>query len=262
MVAVQLARFAQPLDPCQALLRSLGHRHGDRGVQLHDGPRLLAQQPAVERRDLLPVGVLRARGSGVQCRDRGLQLVRTALAQPERRIELRQTLRDRLGVPAAAVLLFERHQRTVSRDTRRAACVVQQHQGEQAARFRLLGHQFDDEARQANRLGAQIRAHQSVVLGGRIAFVEHQVDHAEHGGQALRQQLLGGHFIGNARFEDLFLYAHQALRGGRFGLEEGTRDFARRQAAQGAQRQRHLRRLADGRVAAREEQAQAVVGHA
>ena len=58
---------------------------------------------------------------------------------------------------------------------------------------------------------------------------------------------------------DLALGAYQALRRRRLGLQEGTRDLARAQAAERAQGECHLRRLRDGRMAAGEDQAQPIV---
>ena len=49
-------------------------------------------------------------------------------------------------------------------DARRPAGVVQQHQREQADRFRLVGHQVDEQPGQADALGAE------VVADGRLAM--------------------------------------------------------------------------------------------
>ena len=159
-----------------------------------------------------------------------------------------------------AVLLLERHERAVGRrcgwrGARRCSSIER----EQAADLGLVGHQLHQQAGQANRFGAQVGAHQVVVFSGGIAFVEDQVDDAEHRGQPLGQQLARRHLVGNAGLLDLALGAHQALRRRRLGFEEGARDLARAQAAERAQGEGHLRRLGEGRMAAGEDEAQPIV---
>ena len=191
--------------------------------------------------------------------DRRLQLVRPAPAPAQRRLQDRQALGDLVALPAAPVLLLERDQRAAGVDPGRAAGVMQQHQGEQALGLRLVGQQLHQQPAEADRLAAEIGAHQAVAFGAGIAFVEHQVDDAEHRLQPLGQELARRHLVRNPGVEDLALGAHQPLRRGRLRLEKGARDLPRRQAAERSQRQRHLRRLGDRRVAAGEHQAQAIV---
>jgi len=63
---------------------------------------------------------------------------------------------------------------------------VQQHQGEQSVRLRLVGHQRGQDLREADRLRCEVDA-------PGVALVEDQVDHRRHGGQPVRQQVLGRH---------------------------------------------------------------------
>ncbi len=70
-----------------------------------------------------------------------------------------------------------------------------------------------------------------------------------------------GHDIGNAGVANLALGAHQPLRHGRRGHQKRARDLVGLEAAQRAQGQRDLRLRSQRRVAAGEDQAQAVVGN-
>src|SRR5260221_14730891 len=60
---------------------------------------------------------------------------------------------------------------------------------------------------------------------------------------------------------DLPLRAHEPLRERRLGYEEASRDVARREAADEAERQRDLRLRGERRVAAGEDQLEALVGN-
>ena len=92
-----------------------------------------------------------------------------------------------------------------------------------------------------------------------IAFVEHEVDHAQHVVEARGELRPRGDFIGNARVADLSLRAHDALRERGRRREECRGDLLGLEAAHFAQRQRDLRVGSERRMAAGEDQAQAVV---
>ena len=81
----------------------------------------------------------------------------------------------------------------------------------------------------------------------------------QHGVEPLPQFRPRRHLIGNARVANLGLGAHDALRDGRRPREKGRRDFLGRQAAHLAQRHCDLRVRGQGRMAAREDEAQGVV---
>ena len=74
-----------------------------------------------------------------------------------------------------------------------------------------------------------------------VPLVEEQVDDAEHGRRALRQQVRRRHPVRDAGRGDLLLGAHQPL--GHRGLrhQERAGDLGRGEPAQRAQRERHLR---------------------
>ncbi len=144
-------------------------------------------------------------------------------------------------------------------DAGRPARLVQQHQRQQTERFGFVGHQLSQRPGQANRLGAQAGADQLGPGGGRVALVEQQVQHGEHGPGSFRQHVVGRDAEGYAGVADLALGPHQALGHGGFGDQERPRYLGRGQAGQGAQGEGDLGLQGQGRMTAGEHQAQAVV---
>ena len=137
---------------------------------------------------------------------------------------------------------------------------MQQHQREQPEHLGLVGHQRRQHAGEADRLPAQVAAHELVRAGRRVALVEDQVERRQHGAQPVRQLVVGRHHVRDVRGLDLALGPHQPLRHRRLRDEERARDLGRRQPAEGAQRERHLRLGRERGMAAGEDQPQAVVG--
>jgi hypothetical protein len=137
--------------------------------------------------------------------------------------------------------------------------VVQQHQRQQAAHLGLVGHQRPEQARQADRLVAEVAPHDRVRARGEIALVEDQVQHPQQRAQPVGQLVVGRHLVRDARVADLALGAHDALLHGLLAHQEGARDLLSREAAERAQRERNARLGRERRVAAGEEQPQAVV---
>lgn len=64
---------------------------------------------------------------------------------------------DERAIPAAAVLVGEQDKRTVRGNPGRAARFLQQHQRKQTDRLGLIGHQFDQQPTEADRLLAEAR---------------------------------------------------------------------------------------------------------
>jgi hypothetical protein len=158
-------------------------------------------------------------------------------------------------VEAGAVLLGRRQGAAVGCRARRAAAVEQQHQGQQPGGLGVVGQQLADEARQADRLGAEVRADDAVARRRRVAHVEHEVEHGEHARRARGQLGAARHGVGDARRGDLALGADQALLHGGLAGEERVSNLRRAQAAERAQRQRDAGVERERRVTAGEDQA-------
>ena len=93
-----------------------------------------------------------------------------------------------------------------------------------------------------------------------MALVEQQVEHREHLRQPTGQLLRARHAVGDARARDLALGTHDALCHRVLGGDEGPGDLGGRESEHGTQCERHLPLAAQRRVAAGEDQLQAVVG--
>ena len=165
---------------------------------------------------------------------------------------------DLRAIPQRAVLVRQEHQLAVGRRARGTPRLLQQHEGEQTDRLGI-GQELDQKPPYADRLGGQVDARHRAARRGRVAFVEHQVDDAQHRIEALRQLVGFRHLVGNARVADLALRADDALGERRRAGEERLGDLLGRQAAHLAQRQRDLRVDRERRVTAREDEAQAIV---
>ena len=122
------------------------------------------------------------------------------------------------------------------------------------------GSSDDDDPCQPDRLGAQLAADQRVARRRRVALVEHEVQDAQDAVEPLGQELGRRDAVGDPGVADLALGPDEALGEGRFRDEERPGDLGRRQAAERAQRQRHPRVHRERRMAAGEDEAQAVVG--
>jgi hypothetical protein len=88
----------------------------------------------------------------------------------------------------------------------------------------------------------QIRALQARAAAARIPLVEDQVEHMQHGVQALGTLHVRGHPERHARRFDPLLGPANSLRHRRFGHEKGRRDLGGRQTSNRPQRQRDRRR--------------------
>ena len=161
-------------------------------------------------------------------------------------------------VPQRAVLVGQQDQLALRRAARGAPRFLQQHEREQP-RDLGLGQQLQQQPSQPDRLARHVVPRERRARRRRIAFVEHEVDHAQHGVQPLRQLGARRHLVRDARVADLRLGAHDALgERGRAG-EKGARDLLGREPAHFAQRERDLRVRRQRRVAAREDEPQPVV---
>jgi hypothetical protein len=94
-----------------------------------------------------------------------------------------------------------------------------------------------------------------------VPLGEDEVDDRQDRRDPGREVGVAGHAIGDARIADLLLGPHDPLCHRRLGHEEGPCDLGRREAAEEAQAQRHLRLPRQGRVAAGEDEAEPFVAH-
>jgi hypothetical protein len=131
--------------------------------------------------------------------------------------------------------------------------VVQEHQCQQAMDLGLVGHQLRQRAPEPDRLRRQVAA-------AAPALVEDQVHDGQSGGEPVREQMRRRHAERDAGRLDLALGPHEPLRHRRLRNEEGARDLRRGQAAERAQRERHLGIRGQRRVAAGEDELEALVG--
>ena len=109
------------------------------------------------------------------------------------------------------------------------------------------------------RVLAQRRPHPVVAGGGRVALVEHQVDHLEHRRQPGRELVAAGDLERHTGLGQRPLGAHHPLLHRRLGHEERAGDLLRGQAAEQPQRERHPGVRREHRVAGHEHQAEQVV---
>ena len=195
----------------------------------------------------------------MQRRDRRLHLIRPDRTRAQRRLDQRLALGDLVAVPTGAVLRFEQHEITLGRDPRVASRVVQQHQGEQSRGLGVVGEPGAHETRQADRLAAQIVAHEVVARGRGVSLVEDQVQARQHPGEALFEQLGRWNPERDPRVADPALGPHDALGDRRLAHHERPRQLRRVETTHGLQGERDPSLDRERRVAAREQQAQTVV---
>ncbi len=181
------------------------------------------------RDDGIPVGGVGRARTGMAGGDGGLQfigtrlagqLLRAAPARPAPRLISSQSQRarswssSRMGWPWASVRARSREACSSSSATRPCAsrCAGASAVSMRARRMRLL---------------AQRGPHPVIAGGGRIALVEDQVDHLQHGREAFLQLLAARHFEGHLRVGQRALGAHDALGDGGLALQEGACDLGR-----------------------------------
>ena len=136
---------------------------------------------------------------------------------------------------------------------------MKQHQRQQGIGVRAIGHELDKQAAKADRLPAKLAADEVRTRGRGIALGEYQIDDSEDAIEPVRHNVSRRHLIGNPGIADLCFGAHQTLSHGFFRYKKRFGDFRGRQPADRPQRQRNLGLARQGRMAARENQAQHIV---
>ena len=176
-----------------------------------------------------------------------------------RPVEQLPPLVDPGPVPRRAVLVLEQHELAAGPGPRLAPRVVEEHQRQQPQDLRLVRHQRGEDPRQPDRLRRQLAPDEPIAGRRVVALVEDEVEHPQHAVEPLRQGVVRRDAIRDARVADLALRPDEPLGERRLGHEEGPGDLGRREPAERPQRQRHPGVHRQGRMAAREDQPQAVV---
>lgn len=156
MVA-QAGRVPETVEQPETGVGAVAHRHRDHAVERDDRGRFQDGKHVVEGDDLDPVGACDVVRLVVQRRDRRLNPVRPGGPAGQRRHRQPAAILDQIGVPAAAVLLLQRYQRTVGVDPGRAAGVDEQHQGQQSRRRPFGRQQPMQDPAQPDGFVAQVR---------------------------------------------------------------------------------------------------------
>ena len=138
---------------------------------------------------------------------------------------------------------------------------VRRHNAQETFGLRLVGHQFDEDACEANRFFAQLLTDERISARGGIALVEDEVDDREHRAKAVGELGVAGHPIGDVGVADLVLGSHEPLRHRGFFDEERPGDLRGLQPRDQPQRQRHPCVRSERGMATGEDQAQPVVVH-
>src|SRR5947209_1691609 len=108
----------------------------------------------------------------MQGRDRGLDLVWPRPRHPERAVQERTSLANLAPIPTVAVLLAEQDELSARAHPGVAARVVEEHEGEDPDRFRLVRHQAHEDPAQADRLRRELGPNEAVAGARAVALVE------------------------------------------------------------------------------------------
>ena len=188
--------------------------------------------------------------------DHGLQL------KPPRRETAHRGIQDEVGfldqseIPASAILIFQQHEDSAAEPGRQPRLRIQLER-EQSFDLGVAGHLGKHGEGQPQRLIDEVHARPGAATAGKVALVEHQIDDTENHIEALAQIL--GDRQGDAGIPNLALRAHDPLRDGRLGDQQGRGDLVGRQAAHQAQRERDLRLGCQRRVTAEQDEPQPFV---
>ena len=134
------------------------------------------------------------------------------------------------------------------------------HEREQAKHLGLVRHEPRQQRGQPLRVAGEVSSLAGVTGRCQVALVEDQVEDAQHLTQAGRQLRAVGHPVRDRRVTDLALGTNEALRDRGLGYEERARHRGGLEAADRPKRERDLGLPVQRRMAAREEEPQAVIG--
>src|SRR6202041_2794421 len=125
--------------------------------------------------------------------------------------------------------------------------------------FGFGGDEVGEDSAEAKSFFAQGGAEPVLAGGGRVAFVEDEVDDFEDGGEAGGEFVPAGDLEGDAGFSEGAFGADDALGDGGFGNEEGAGDFVGGEAAEHAEGEGQLGFGGEDGVAGDEDEAEEVV---
>ena len=137
---------------------------------------------------------------------------------------------------------------------------MEAHEREEGEDLGFLGQHAGDEPAEPLGVGAEIAAGGKIGPAAEIALVEDDVEGGEYLGKPVRQLVGTRDPVGDARIDDLSLGAHDPLRHCCLGDQERVRDLARGHAHDRPKRQRNLGVPGQRRVAAREDEAEPIIG--
>ncbi len=196
-------------------------------------------------------------------RDRGLQLVRSRPTRLQGLPDQGDPLPDPGAIPARPILVLEEDELATDAGSRVAPRIVQEHQGEQTDRLRLVRQERDQRPRKADRLAGQLVPDQGVPGRRGIPLVVDQVEHPQHAVEALGQHVDRRDAIGDPGIADLAFGPDQALGERRLGYQERARDLRRGQPAERPEREGDPGIHRQGGMTAREDEPEPIVldGH-
>ena len=172
--------------------------------------------------------------------DRCLQLVWPDSTHSQCAFEQSLRLLYRGVIPGTAILVGEQDQRPIRRESRVGARQVESHQGQQADRFRLIGHQANQQRREPCGVLRQVAPLRCLARRCEIALVEYEIEDSQNLVQPSRKLGRLRNAVGDRRVPDLALGANDPLGDGRFGDQEGLGHRRGLQTCNGSQRERDL----------------------
>jgi len=142
-----------------------------------------------------------------------------------RAIERGEAAANQQLIPARSVLIEQQNRFTRVADAGARTRRLNFHQRDEAVDFGFLRREFGKHTAEAERFFAKRRTHPIGASGSRVAFVENQIDHFEHGGKPLGAFFAGRDFERDARFAERSLGADDALGDRFFGNQKCACDF-------------------------------------
>ncbi len=169
IVAVEVLPI-ETIDECQRRSRSVDFGHRNRAVQRHDGTGRERHQLVVELDDLPPVRGGRDGCVAVDGLDRGLDLIGAGLVPRQATPDDGVPLGDEAAVPLRPVLLAEKDDVAARRRTCQRRDSTSSMSAISPMTSGSIGMQAGEEPSEANRLRAEIVAHQPVAGARAVAL--------------------------------------------------------------------------------------------